>query len=246
MAKYQVKKVTVKDEQFLAVEFSEGLWYSENGVIYEDIDKVNNGPRPYYNIKRVKITAASTRNVPEGVKVLLSNGADKARIYFDIYKKMRELEIDLGNYKRDLNDTIPRAITRTKGLLTRDEFEEVFKNELIKRGQPLESGKWEVDVDIDVIYINRTVDIEKYFRKGSFVYEEYDGTIHICSDAQKDPTYQKLLSNNRRLLNTKYPIREYLSLGDKDWLYYDGKYRIDIKKPLSEEYALELCNKFCS
>ena len=93
--------------------------------------------------------------------------------------------------------------------------------------------------------VRRDVDVEKYFRKASFVYEEYDGTIFLHDKADKDPEYQKYVQKYSSPLPVKQKPKEGLSVGnDKDYLRYHCVYEIEVNKPLTKEYAAELAKKF--
>lgn len=106
-----------------------------------------------------------------------------------------------------------------------------YKTEIHKYNNPiLEFSYWK--------------DLIKNFRRGSFVYEEYDGTIHMTEDCEKNKDYQRLIRLNRHPIRLKIKPEEYLSLGDKDWLSYHCSYSVKLTKPLTKEYALEIAKKF--
>lgn len=137
-----------------------------------------------------------------------------------------------------------KTLRESRGLLTREEFVSVFSKSLPAYLQR-EMEKFELLMySEDHLSIEHTEDIEKYFRKGSFVYEEYDGTIQMCSDAKNDLNYKKYLKRYTKTLPVKQKSVSYLGIGDKDWLYCTTEYRVELKKPLTKKYAEEVAKLF--
>lgn len=165
-----------------------------------------------------------------------------------MYQKLKVEEEKYERARKPLEDAMKKintkALRESRGLLTTEEFMTAFAKSLPAYLQK-EMGRFELRMysenRLDIEY---TEYIEKYFRKGSFVYEEYDGTIQMCSDAKDDPNYKKYLKQYTKTLPVKQRPVSYLGIGDKDWLYCTSEYRLDIKKPLTKEYAEEVAKQF--
>lgn len=181
------------------------------------------------------------RNIPTETRSLLKD-------YAKLHQKLKLEEEKYEKTIRPLEDAMKKINTKTlresRGLLTMEEFINTFINFLPDYLQR-EMEKFELLMYSEKqLEIEHTEYIEKYFRKGSFVYEEYDGTIQMCSDAKNDPNYKKYLKQYAKTLPVKQKPVSYLGIGDKDWLYCTTVYRLELKKPLTKEYAEEIAKKF--
>lgn len=168
-----------------------------------------------------------------------------------IKEKINNLNKELQSISKDFN-SFEEDMQHAKGLMTYAEFSKtVFENITKNVKDELERYDYEFETPYGIpyneeknLYISRNVDIEKWFRSASFLYEEYDGTIHFTSDYEKDKNYQSILRRYSRPLSVKMKFIETLALGDKDWLSYHATYEIPLKKPLTKEYAKEIANKY--
>lgn len=195
-----------------------------------------------FNIRKaLLLSESSVRNLPAETRNLLKD-------YVKLYQKLKVEEEKYERARKPLEDAMKKintkALRESRGLLTTEEFMTAFAKSLPAYLQK-EMGRFELSMysenRLDIEY---TEYIEKYFRKGSFVYEEYDGTIQMCSDAKDDPNYKKYLKQYTKTLPVKQRPVSYLGIGDKDWLYCTSEYRLDIKKPLTKEYAEEVAKQF--
>lgn len=181
------------------------------------------------------------RNIPTETRSLLKD-------YAKLHQKLKLEEEKYEKTIRPLEDAMKKINTKTlresRGLLTMEEFINTFINFLPDYLQR-EMEKFEIRMYAeDSLEIEHTEHIEKYFRKGSFVYEEYDGTIHMRSGAKDDPNYKKYLKRYTKALSVKQKPISYLEIGDKDWLICTIEYRLELKKPLTREYAKEIARRF--
>lgn len=166
-------------------------------------------------------------------------------------KGAAELAESVSRTGRKLIDDSAASIREASGLLSKTEFYDAFFDSLPGNlkdemraygyGSRMCSG---IGYRNDELSISREVDIEKYFRHGSFVFEEYDGTVQFVDHPEKDPGYQRILKEQSRPLSVSWPLIETLWLGDKDWLGYSAAYQIPLKKPLTKAYAKELAKTF--
>lgn len=195
-----------------------------------------------FEIKKSLVLSENTvRSIPAETRNLLKD-------YAKLYMKLKMEEEKYEKARKPLADAMKKINTKTlresRGLLTMEEFMSAFAKSLPAYLQR-EMEKFEL-----CMYSEKQLDIEhteyikKYFRKGSFVYEEYDGTIMMCDDAEKDPDYKNYLKQYAKTLPVKQKPVSYLGIGDKDWLYCTTEYRLELKKPLTKEYAEEVARKF--
>lgn len=198
-----------------------------------------------HNIPASNFDANFTRGISSETRALLKKKLSMFERLESYRDKMKELEREITKLKDELW-LINKDITCSLGYLTESEFIDEFIKCLPDYVR-VEIEKYSVSIDsytdkfLDIEYSDH---IEKYFRHGSFVYEEYDGNMMMCHNAEKDPSYQRYIKNHRRPLSVKTKITEYLTLGDKDWLIYYGCYRLEITENLTKEYAKKLAKKF--
>lgn len=195
-----------------------------------------------FEIKKSLVLSENTvRSIPAETRSLLKD-------YAKLYMKLKMEEEKYEKARKPLVEAMSQINTKTlresRGLLTMEEFMLAFTKSLPAYLQR-EMEKFELLMYSEKqLEIEHTEYIEKYFRKGSFVYEEYDGTIQMCSDAKNDPNYKKYLKQYAKTLPVKQKPVSYLGIGDKDWLYCTTVYRLELKKPLTKEYAEEIAKKF--
>lgn len=195
-----------------------------------------------FEIKKSLVLSENTvRSIPAETRSLLKD-------YAKLYMKLKMEEEKYEKARKPLVEAMSQINTKTlresRGLLTMEEFMLAFTKSLPAYLQR-EMEKFELLMYSEKqLEIEHTEYIEKYFRKGSFVYEEYDGTIQMCSDAKNDPNYKKYLKQYAKTLPVKQKPVSYLGIGDKAWLYCTTVYRLELKKPLTKEYAEEIAKKF--
>lgn len=185
----------------------------------------------------------------ENPKVLrvLKNAVSAQERYEKIEEKIKALQAERYEALKIVGN-ISEDIAKAKGHLTTSEFIDEFKNNLSSEVK-MEMEKRDYSVSVynnHVIEIYRNKDIQKYFRESSFTYEEYDGCIMMDTDAEESEEYQGYIRKYRKPLSVKSKPREWLSLGDKDWLSYNCEYNIKIEPILTKEYAKKLAKDFCS
>lgn len=191
--------------------------------------------------KSLVLSENMVRSIPAETRNLLKD-------YAKLYQRLKAEEEKFERAKKPIQDAMEKINTKTlresRGLLTREEFVSVFSKSLPSYLQR-EMEKFELYMySGKQLEIEHTEYIEKYFRKGSFVYVEYDGTIQMCSDTKNDPNYKKYLKRYTKTLPVKQKPVSYLGIGDKDWLYCTTEYRVELKKPLTREYAEEVARQF--
>lgn len=190
--------------------------------------------------KSLLLSESTVRNLPAETRSLLKD-------YAKLYQKLKAEEQKYEKAKKPIQDEMKKINVKTlresMGLLTEEAFMNCFLNELSaslqREMEDFELRMWDNRMNIEHMEY-----IQKYFRKGSFVYEEYDGTIMMCSDAEKDPNYKKYLKRYTKTLPVKQKPNVYLGIGDKDWLYCETAYSLELKKPLTKEYAEEVAREF--
>lgn len=132
-------------------------------------------------------------------------------------------------------------LTKANGLLTPSEFLE----ELKKNGLEID-GRYYTDVSLCNNFLNIDADkvIKKWIGESEFTYREYDGQLCMTDNYKKSKLYQRILRENSCRTNVKKGFfEESLSVGDKDTLHYCMNITVEVKKPLTAEYAKELAKK---
>lgn len=167
-------------------------------------------------------------------------------------QKIADLQKEVSLF-RTMSSNFPQQLAKSMGCLTLQEFVEELRNHFSKEIlDALEAYEYNIEYSaygarysIDFI---RTVYIQKHFREASFLYREYDGTMQFTDDCEQDRTYQKYIKMYERKIPFKHmDFSSSLGIGDKDWLSYCGRYRLDIpKEPLTKELAAKLAKKICA
>lgn len=186
------------------------------------------------------LACTTTRSIPAETRSLLTE-------YYKLYAKMKAERERHQKVIKPLEDAMKKIDAKTlrnsMGLLSKEQFvNEFMKNLPSPLAKAIES--FECEIYGEQLTISCWKNIEKYFRKGSFVYEEYDGTIQLCSNCEKDKNYQAYVKKYQVPLPVKQKPQVYLSIGDKDWLICHTQYDIMLKKKLTADYAKELAEKF--
>ena len=206
-------------------------------------------------------SVSATRNVPPDIRERMEEAytaftnAMQAKQKFEKLKAMYKKE--MSGYQETLK-AFPTEIKHCRGILNAQEFLNAFMEalpEYVKAAMQAKpkvnywgnkTGDYTMELRGNEIQIDTWIDIVKYFRESSFTYEEYDGTIMMTDDAEETPEYKRYLEKYRHTLPVNANLSyEYLSVGnDKDYLCYHAGYEIEIKKPMTKEYAGELADKF--
>lgn len=195
-----------------------------------------------FEVKKSLVLSESTvRSISAETRGLLKD-------YAKLHQKLKAEQERYEKIKKPIQDAMKKINTKTlrqsRGLLTMEEFMSAFAKSLPTYLQR-EMEKFELRMYSEKqMEIEHTEYIKKYFRKGSFVYEEYDGTIMMCDDAEKDPNYKSYLKQYAKTLPVKQKPVSYLGIGDKDCLCCTTEYRLELKKPLTKEYAEEVAKLF--
>lgn len=228
----EIKKIVLNDYY--------GKQYDIVGIICEVTDrsfKIFQTTGRYNAFRKSDIVKETSTRLPEETRTLLKN-------WYKLYLKKEEVIKKENELDRQMRMIGEKELANSMGLLSRNEFMKEFIQNL-----PIHL-RYEVEDMFSIELYENTLDIEcnkyieKFFREGSFVYEEYDGTIQFITDCEKDKNYQSYIKKYKRILPIKMKPDIYLSLGDKDWLTCCTNYRIEIKKPLTKAYAKELAIKF--
>lgn len=200
---------------------------------------------------RTCIIEEKRTRLPQGIKDVFFDIAEKYQRKQELESQMAQINAELMSIQRDFQD-LPNRIQKAKGFLTDAEFNGAFfdaltldmKKAMKQRGYFI-GECCGIPYTANAIHISREVLFQKYFRKASFLYEEYDGNIFLRDDAEKDPNYQSILKGVSALLPTCAKCEETLFIGDKSSLHYGCMYTIPLKQPKTKEYAKSLARQFC-
>lgn len=220
------------------------------GIVMEETEKavkfITVNRENTTSIMKSDFNAKFVRNISQETRRLLKEKLSLFEKRNNYYHKIHEIEMEINQTNKNISNVSDR-ITKEMGYLTESEFIEAFIKCLPAYVRSMVNEYYSVSIDS---YGNKTLEIEytdrieKYFREGSFVYEEYDGCMMMCSHAETDPNYQAYIKIHRKPLSVKTKIHECLSLGDKDWLIYHGRYCLGITEELTKDYAEKLAKKF--
>lgn len=186
------------------------------------------------------ISDTSTRQItPEARKMLLDYCKLYAKIKAEKERHIRTITPMFEELKKINSETLAEAMDR----LSEKKFIDAFIKKSLKYGVNIPED-FSLEIYSNMLVISVAKNIQKHFRHGSFVYEEYDGTIFMRDDCEKDPNYQAYIQKYKRTLPVKAKPEIYLSIGDKEWLTCNTRYTLEIKKELTKQYADELAKKF--
>ena len=272
MNKKQIVKVQIGNQTGYGICLDEHSLLLENGKVLtnesgrwgQGFPQRNNGMlqvHPYPVNAEVKFS--NTRNVPPEIRSIMEEGYQAFTTAKTLNKQIGTLLTQMETCTKTLG-RLAVKVDSARGLLQPQAFAEVFKKSLTGRVKQEvayhETRRMGYHNCTNVFmtdfsyrdgkpYMMRfyiDVDIEKYFREASFIYEEYDGTIFLCDGAEKDANYKRYIKQYSCRLSTHVKCEESLTVGgDKDFLGYVCSYEIPIKKPLTKEYAKELARMFC-
>ena len=211
-----------------------------------------------YELSR-NFQVSATRNVHPDIRAALEQSYTSFVRYEVLWKQLIKIQNEANTFMENI-ETLPSVVREARGIMSGSEFANaVYDNLTDKIKYAMNKGSRKRDyyrdypaykIDYDsynkTIEIRLEVDIDKYFRKASFIYEKYDGTICFADNAQNDPNYKKILKEYSSPLPVKQKPAEGLSVGgDKDFLSYYCIYRIKADKPMTKEYAKKIANDFC-
>lgn len=164
-----------------------------------------------------------------------------AKEYVKAEQKAKELEKQAADIRKPYCH-IKTKLATANGVLNEREFvDELKKNGIV----------FDDSADIyeynGIIHINVYRDIARWFGESSFTFREYDGTVMLTTDCEKDKNYKEYLKQygrkvTRPNIKSKY-VKEYLDIGDKEILSYIMAIDIETTKALTKEYAKELASK---
>lgn len=262
-SEYSMYGVCLSDTEFLL----------ENGLVLSKItmatcnpmDVLNHGGeiRPHMGGNRVgDVQVSPTRNVPPSIRERMENAyaayTSAITASQQFAKAREEYEGKMVDYKQVLSK-FPDEIKHCRGILTGKEFLEAFYEALPANVKSAikacpnrdyygnKAGEYSLEIFGNRVALETHIDIEKYFRHSSFTNEEYDGTIQLADGAEKTKEYKSYVREYTHPLPINRGFsREGLSVGgDKDFLAYYAEYNIEIKKPMTAEYAKDLAAEFC-
>lgn len=187
----------------------------------------------------------------KGITFTKSITLEARKLLKDYYQAYTKFQEEKERYQRAIEplQKIIKGInkdtlTQAMGLLTEEDFIQEFMKNL---PSVVEFGLQEFSFEIynGILNIEKRVDIQKYFKPCSFVFEEYDRTLQFTTDCERDKNYQMYIKKYQCLVpGVKTKPHVYLSLGDKDWLSCTTSYDIPLTKPFTAAYAKELSKKF--
>lgn len=188
-------------------------------------------------IKKVSITKSIT---PEARKIM--------KDFYAEYRKFQKDAADFDARRNAYNELYhhnERILPEAMGYLTDEEFvRTVLQNLPLTTKTSLEPYQVSIDHYGDTtLEFSYSKNLIKHFRRGSFVYEEYDGTIQLTDDCEKNKDYQRLIRLNRHPARLKIKPNEGLSVGDKEWLSYYCDYSFKLTEALTEKYAIAVAKK---
>lgn len=200
----------------------------------------------------------NTRNVPSEIRSILESAMTNYLTYTKYMSEIKELEKKAREFLIN-KEILQEKIFAAKGLLTSNQFLQEFRDSLSatvqyeldngtsNQGYYQKEGSWKLKINSlrnPMLLIERDVLIEKYFRKSTFTYEEYDGEIFLTENAEKTKAYQNYLRKFRKELSlTGCELKDNLSAGGSLW--YHGEYEIPLPKELTKESAKALAEKVC-
>lgn len=222
-------------------------YYDETAAISGIIFKVSNSEIGIYStnglqhlIRTNQICKDTSTRLPAETRSLLKK-------WYGLYKKLQKEKEKYEEVKRTLITEMEKIneskLAATLGTISREEFIHEFV-ECLSSDLRRDLEAFTISLYRGYIAIESKVDIEKYFRKGSFVFEEYDGTIQFADDYKNDPSYQAYINQYKKILPIKQKPEVWLSIGDHDWLSCITLYKVKVNKPFTKEYAKEIAAQF--
>lgn len=186
---------------------------------------------------------SATRNIDPNIRMLFEKIFEAEKEKQKLKKQIDELQtkIDKINEKEKITaDKLVVTYSKSQGNLTTDQVSELCKK---KFAYLFEYG-YEMETYRNTVRFYYHKDIQKWFRKASFLYEEYDGTIGWTSDYKENKEYKQILNKySHKVGLCKLPFEERLSLEDKDWLVYNACYTLEFKD-LKKETVKKILAKY--
>lgn len=185
-----------------------------------------------------------TKEQRDALEAVYRNEEQKEKLI----KKMNLLKEEL-NKLNNKGSTLNSNVSKSFGLVTRDEFVEIFENHL---PEWLKKEMEEKDYRIsnfcyantfNSITIEREYMIEKW-HDSCMVYREYDDTAHLdTSSPEASKLAKKYINRYTKPLSIKAKVDSYLGLGEKRWLILNEEYTLPVKEPTEAE-AKRLAEEF--
>ena len=240
---YKVKKFKIKD--------SYNFEHEMVGILVENNEEGNFSLNPLYtydykiisidgNEKQVRgkdiLEISIVKNIDKNIREMMNKyGLKRKQMDKKISKAKTELMYLYEEKKKEERELLKDIIAERKFL-----FPEEFETRIYEKLRKIVNSKYHLFVTgsylDNSINIGISKDIEKYAKPEnySFIYKEYDGTLHIDSDM---PSYKELkekYDKNFKILSPKeikkikkqyncelIEQESNLSIGDKDWLSYN-------------------------
>ena len=258
---YKVKKFRIEDNYNFEHDII-GILVENNGK-----DSFFSNPLYAYNYKIIGIDGSEkqvrgkdileisiVKNIDKNVREMMNQyGVKRKNMDKEISKAKAELIYLYTNNEKEEKKLLENIMVERK-LLFPEEFERKIYGEIRK----IVDSKYHLFVTgshlDNSINIGISMDIEKYAKPEnySFIYKEYDRTLHIDSDMLSYKELKEKYDKNFKILSLK-EIKDIkkkynceiieqesnFSIGDKDWLSYNFYLyiRFDDNFILNEEYA---------
>lgn len=185
-----------------------------------------------------------TKEQRSALEAVYKNEEQKEKILSKMNLLKKELN-ELNNKNAVLNSDVSKSF----GLVTKNEFIEIFENHL---PEWLKKEIKEKDYRINnfcyantfnSITIEREYMIEKW-HDSCMVYREYDDTAHLdTSSPEASKLAKKYINRYTKPLSVKAKVDSYLGLGEKRWLILNEEYTLPVKEPTEAE-AKRLAEEF--
>lgn len=232
-----------------AIQIKDSIFLLEDGRVFEQVEDKKCDLYHFDFILRkqsIWLTISNTRCVPTEVRTLLEEQCKPVAQILKNYEMAEKLIAEVLPIAKQLPELNVR-ITKAKGLLTEEEFaKEVMESAGLYGIEVSDNdfGKWAAFCSQQLFQLSYIKELtEKWCSPDeySFLYREYDGCLMIGS--RENDQYKQMLKKASKELPIKANKKEGLYLGDKDIILYSAYYQVELKKPLTKEYATEIAKK---
>lgn len=181
------------------------------------------------------------------LEAVYKNEEQKDKLLSKINLLKEELK-ELNNKNTVLNSDVSRSF----GLVTKKEFDEIFEEHLPDwlRREMKEKDYRIRDYNYNVFnstFSSITIEREYYIEKwhdSVMVYREYDDTAHLdTSSPEASKLAKKYINRYSKPLSVKAKVDSRLELGDKRWLTLCEEYTLRVKE-CTEAEAIRLAEEF--
>lgn len=257
---YKVKRFKIKDDYR-----SE---YETIGILVENnnVEDFLANPLYAYNYKILDMDGdeiqvrendiqkiSAVKNIDKNIREMLNQYGLKRKQIDKKISKIKNEFIGLSENKEKEEKELLKSIVEERKMLFPEEFDrgiyEKIKKLIGNEYSLYTSGSY---MD-NSVHIGISKDIEKYAKPEnySFIYEEYDRTLHIDSDMPSYKKFKEKYDKNFNILSSKelkklekqfgciIEQHSNLSIGDKDWLSYNFYIyiRFDEEFLLNDDYV---------